>query len=267
MERTAAAYTLLDHRDRSGLAVIFRGALSKNRDVYTLAETAILRQLLVWDETDPRARTLDTRVALVPVYAPDSEAVRALGDILDNSKGWYLRRAAMILLGFSGHAEAAPPLLRAMRRPERDRNLNRIIAGLGALRCRDAVPDLLRYMARGHCDDWGTEDYNGDEADTYAARALVNIADPASVGPIIALLDSERPELRDLARRALTDLFAKDVPQDRCLVPKDNAFKQVRVDALPPPDDLRAQWTAFWKANRQHYTWPNAGPPLRPRGR
>ena len=265
--RVAAAYALLDRNDPVGLAEIFRGALSENGDVYTLAETAFLRQLLVWDSSDPRAKALDNETSLVPVYEMDRDAVLALGDLLDETETWYLRRSAMFLLGYSGDSAAGPPLLRALRRPERDRNLNRCIGGLGLLRYRPAVPDLLKVLARGHGPKWGTPHYNGDQAHVCASIALVRMADPETVAPIIALLDSERPEVRDLARRALTDLFAKDVPQDRCLVPKDNAFKQVRVDELPPPDDLRARWTAFWKANRQHYTWPNAGPPLRPRGR
>lgn len=96
------------------------------------------------------------------------------------------------------------------------------------------MPDLLKYLARGHCANWGTEHYNGDQAHVCAAIALVRIADPESVAPIIALIDGEKPEVRVLARRALTDLFAADVPPDRCLVSADGALKQVRVDELPP---------------------------------
>jgi hypothetical protein len=152
-----------------------------------------------------------------------------------------------------------------MRRPERDRNLNRCIGGLGLLRYRPAVPDLLRVLTRGYGPKWGTPHYNGDQAHVCAAIALVRMADPETVAPIIALVDSDKPEVRVLARRALTDLFAENVPQDRCLVPKGNESQQVRVDALPSPDELRARWAAFWKANRERYVWPNPGPPLKPK--
>jgi HEAT repeat protein len=261
--RAAAAYVLLDRRDPRGLAEVFRGASSKNADVYKLAETAMLRQLLVWDSAHPRARTLDTRNCLVPVYEPDREAVAELGRLLDTTKTWYLRRAAMFLLGFSGRPEAAPPLLRAMRRPERDRNLNRCIAGLGLLRCRQALPDLVKFLARGHGPKWGTEHYNGDEAEVYAARALVRIADPECVGPVIALLDSKKPEVRKLARRTLTELFAAKVPADRELTPKNGKLVQVRVDELPAPAKLRAAWEGFWKAHADSYSWQKEGGPLR----
>jgi HEAT repeat protein len=261
--RIAAAYALLDRDNPVGMAEIFRAALSPDRDIYLLAETALLRKLLVWDSSHPLARKLDDRVALVPMYEADHEAVLALGDLLDQSKSWYFRRSAMFLLGFSGRPEAAPPLLRAVHRPERDRNLNRCLSGLGMLRHREAVPTLLKYMARGHGPKRGTLSYNGDEAERYAARSLVQIADPESVGPIITLLDSAKPEVRVLARRSLTDLFAKNVPADRCLVPKNGAFVQTRVDELPEPAELRKEWEAFWKANRANYAWPNPGPPLR----
>lgn len=263
--RIAAAVGLLDREDPAGLVEVFRGALAQNQDVYKLAETSFLKQLLVWDASDPRAKAVDNETALVPAYPMDRDAVLALGNLLDRTETWYLRRSAMFLLALSGDAEAGPPLLRAMRRPERDRNLNRCIGGLGLLRYREAVPDLLKYLARGQAPNWGTEQYNGDQAHVCAALALVRIADPEMVAPIIALVDSEKPEVRVLARRALTDLFAVDVPPDRCLVPKGNAFEQVRVDALPRPADLRALWEAFWKVNRALYAWPNPGPPLRGR--
>ncbi|MFO7897721.1 MAG: hypothetical protein R6V58_01525, partial [Planctomycetota bacterium] len=263
MVRMAAAYVLLDRDDPAGLAEVFRGTLSENPNVYKLAETSMLRKLIVWDSSHPLARTLDLRVALVPVYEMDHEAVLALGEVLDKSKAWYLRRSALFLLGFSGRPEAAPPLVRAARH-ERDKNLNRCLSGLGRLRYRKAVPDLLKYLERGHGPKWGTPHYNGDRADFYAARSLVQIADPESVGPIIRLLDSEKPEVRKRARRALTDLFAENVSADRCLVPTDDGFARIRIDELPEPAALRKSWQAFWKANRSKYEWPEGGPPLRP---
>jgi HEAT repeat protein len=263
--RVAAAYVLLDRRDPAGLAAIFRGAGSKNGDVYKLAETTILRQLLVWDALHPKARTLDTRNCLVPLYTMDRAAVLALGGLLDGTKKWYLRRAAVFLLGFSGRPEGAPALLRALRRPERDRNLNRCIAGLGLLRCRASVSDLVRYLARGHCANYGTEHYNGDEAEAYAARALVRIAEPKSVGPVIALLDSKKPEVRKLARRTLTELFVVGVAADRVLVPRSGKLIRVRVDRLPKPAELRVAWEKFWKETSNRYLWQKAGAPLQSR--
>jgi hypothetical protein len=174
-----------------------------------------------------------------------------------------MRRAAFFLLGYSENPLAADPLLRALRRPERDRNLNRTIGGLGLLRCRKAIPDLLKYLARGYGPKRGTKHYNGDEAETYAARALVRIADPVCVQPVIELLDNAKPEVAELARRTLTDLFAKGVPADRCLVPDRDGFKQVRVDELPGPQKLRAAWTEWWKEHAGEYEWSEAGAPLK----
>jgi len=265
MVRVAAAYVLLDRRDPSGLSEIFDGALAKNRDAYKLSETAILRQLLVWRSSDPRARTLDTRNCLVPEYKPDRKAVAALGRLLEKSRAWYLRRAALFLLGFSGSPEAAKPLLRALRKPERNRNLNRCIGGLGLLRCQEAVPDLVKYLARGRAANYGTQAYDGDEAEVYASRALVRIADPKCVGPVIALLDSGKPEVRTLSRRTLTELFSAKVPADRVLVPKGGELVRVRVDQLPAPAKLRAAWEAFWKANAEGYSWQKKEGPLRSR--
>jgi hypothetical protein len=264
--RMAAAYVLLDRDDPAGLAEVFRGALSENPDVYKLAETSMLRKLLVWDASHPLAGAIDRRVKLVPVYKMDREAVLALGDLLSRSKAWYFRRSALFLLGTSGDPAAAPPLLRAMRRPERDRNLNRCIGGLGLLRHREAVPDLLKYVARGHGPKFGTKHYNGDEAESYAGVALVRTADPKSVAPLITMLDAEKPRVREVARRTLTDLFASGVPADRCLVPRDGSLEQARVDDLPAPADLRKAWATFWKANAAKYAWPSDGPPLKAGG-
>jgi HEAT repeat protein/sugar lactone lactonase YvrE len=273
--RVSAAYVLLDRDDPTGLDQIFGGALVKNQDVHKLAETAIVKKVLVWKDSSPMARKLDTSKALVPAYQMDAEAVKALGGLLAKSgekdkrgrtRHWYLRRASLFLLGLSGSKEAIPPLLKALRLPERQRNLNRTIGGLGLLRSREAVPDILKYLARGHCREWGTLAYNGDKAHAYAARALAQIGDPESVKPIIELLDSPKKEVRPLARRALSDMFVAGVPIDRCAIPRKGKLVQVRVDELPEAGELKAAWQAFWKVNADKYEWNPKASQLRRRG-
>lgn len=261
--RVAAAYALLDRDDPTGLDRIFEGTFAGDPDVKKLAETAVLKKVLVSDPSHPLAGKIDGK-SLVPRYRMDDSAVDALGRLLVRGsakapKGprpnWYVRRAALFLLGLSDSMKAIPPLLAALRLPEKQRNLNRVIAGLGRLRSRQAVPDILKYLRRGRSTLWGTEAYNGDRAEYYAARALGQIAAPESVGPVIDLLDSDKKEVRPLARRALTEIFAAGVPDDGCLIPRGGKLVQVRVDQLPSAGELKSAWQAFWKVNSDRYAW------------
>jgi len=272
MVRVTAADTLLHHGDPSGLAEIFRAARSSDLNVYRLAETAILKKVLVWNAHHRQAGLIDGK-ALVPRYPMGRAEVAALAHLLESTvmttreesrSYWYLRRSALYLLGLSGRPEAIPPLLGSLRRGEHTgNNLNRVIGGLGVLRARAAVPDLLKYVERGPGSDYWRE--RGDRAERLAAEALVRVADPVSVAPLIELLTSERRQVPQLARRTLSRLFDPGIPADRVLVPKAGKLVRVRVDDVPEPAALRAAWEAFWRDNRAAYPWNDDGAPLKPR--
>jgi DNA-binding beta-propeller fold protein YncE/HEAT repeat protein len=255
--RVTAADTLLTLDDPAGLAEVFKAARSDDPDVYKLAETAILKKVVVWNDEHPQARLLDPSAALVPKYAVGPAEVQALVPLLDAPE-WYLRRAVIFLLALSGRPEAGAAF-HARLSKENDRNLNRTIAALGLLRVRAAVPDLLQYVARGRDRKWGTDDYNGDQAETFAAEALVRIGDPAAVAPLTALLTSDRPTVPDLARRTLSRMFDPDCPADRLTIPQSGQLVRVRIDELPPFPDLQAVWKAFWTANEPRYELTDKG--------
>jgi hypothetical protein len=250
--RLAAAYALLDYKDTAGLRVVFSSLLDDDEDVRKLAIAAF------------RVKMKE----LGPDYRIDDAAVAALDALLLKAKledrHWYIRKTALLLLGRSDNPRAAAPLLRSLRTPEIQRNLNRCITGLGQLRSREAVPDIVKYLARGRCPEWGTTRYNGDAAERCAADALVKIGDPKSVGPIIELLDSKKDVVAPFARRTLERMFDPDAPADVCLAPRGAKLVRVRIDKLPAPGELKAAWQAFWKAHGPDYVWnPEAGPLVR----
>lgn len=274
--RLVAAAALLNAGDTAGLAEVFRAARSSDRDVFKLAETAVLKDVLVWDDTHPKAGLIDPndcRVPQFPMGAPEIEALAALldsaytKDAADGEEAplWTARRAVIFLLALSDRPEAVPPLLAAMRHPEtrRDdqgRNRNRLIGALGALRCREAVPDILVYLARGKGSAYARE--WGDRAEQFAARALQRIAAPESVEPLIALLDSSTPGVADSALDVLTRIFRTDVPDGFRLMPRDGELEAVRIPDLPDPKGRRAAWEAFWTKAQGRYSWNPSGPPL-----
>ncbi len=276
--RVAAADALLSAGDPSGIAEIFKGAASDDADVYKLAETAILKKLVVWDQFHPNAGLLEPGKYFTSRYPMGEAEVKALGPLLvhitrkDTRPGikkaehWFLREKSIYLLALSGRPEAAEPLLTALRL-EKDniwgRNRNRLIAAMGLLRVRRAVPDLVGYLARGR----GNADLleRGDKAERQAATALVRIGDPKSVKGIVDLLDSAKPEVRELSRRTLSEMFDAEVPADRCLVPRGGKLLRVRVDELPAPGALKAAWQGFWKTDSDKYEWNPDGAQLRRR--
>jgi HEAT repeat protein len=266
--RLAATYALLDRGDPKGIDQVFSGLLAEDRDVLEVAETTFRKKVLSEDPQHPLAGKVDGR-PLAPAFAMDEAAVKALARLwhkIAGKKGhWYLRSATLYLLALSGREEAVPPLLHALRLPEPQRNLNRAIAGLGLHRAREAVPDILKYLARGRSPLWGTSAWNGDKAEYHASVALARIGDPQSVGPVIELLDSPKKVVGPLARRTLTDMFASGVPADSCLVPREGKLVQVRLDRLPSPAELKAAWQEFWKANADKYEWNPKASQLKPK--
>lgn len=150
----------------------------------------------------------------------------------------------------------AVPLTLILKRLDRfrDRNLNRAIAVLGALRCREAVPEIIRYLARGRAANYGTLSYNGDEAEKSAATALARIADPASVASVITLLDSDKPNTGSEALRCLSLMFDPILPAERRLIPREGRLEDVRVDELPSLAEIRSAWERFWQANSSRYS-------------
>ena len=260
--RATAGYVLVHRGNAAGAAEVLKAARSKDPAVFKLAETAVLKELVLWDANNKSACAIDPKTPLVPRFpVGKAEAQELLG--LTDAGSWFLSRAALLMIGQSASPEAAEGLLGRLDRLK-DRNLNRAIGALGALRCRAAVPRLVEYLARGTPANRNTLEYNGDEAEKYAARALAAIGDPASVGPLVGLLDSAKPEVRALALESLSRLFAGgETASDRRLMPADGRLVAVRIDELPEPSARRAAWEAFWKASAGRYEWNEGGPGLR----
>jgi hypothetical protein len=122
---------------------------------------------------------------------------------------------------------------------------------------------MLKYLERGRDEKFGTEDYNGDRAEIFAATALGRVADPASVAPVIAELASAKPNTAAEALRALAMMFDSQLPDDLRLLPKGGKLERVRVDRLPPAAEIKSAWEAFWKASAERYEWSEAGPGLK----
>jgi len=270
--RAAAAMTLAYRDDPSGLPVLFDTVLSKNRDAYRLAETAILKRVIANDPDDPRAYLVDDRKAIVPRFDLGPKDVDALVRVLKATRptgkrgsyvSWYLRRATLFMLGLSKSPEAAEALLEELRDvPLKGNNLNRFVGALGVLRHRPAVPDLVEFVKRGYAPGW--RGGHGDRAEVFAATALGRIAAPESVGPLVELLDSTKRGVAEQSMRALTAMFYPAYPEDGRLIPKGNELNLTRIDRLPEPAERREAWDTFWKANKEHCAWnPKGAPPLR----
>jgi HEAT repeat protein len=266
--RVAAADALLAAGDASGAAAIFEGASSKDPDVNKLAETVVLKKLVVWDPAHPQAGRLEPGKCYVARHPLGAGGVKALAELLvrltrkdtrpevKRARYWFMREKSIYLLALCGRTEAVPALLTCLRLEKKNpwgRNRNRLIGAMGLYRVREAVPDVLEFLARGR-GSFILRD-QGDRAEIRAAIALERIADPRSVAPIIALLDSPKAEVRQLSRRVLSRMFDPKIPADRCLVPSSAKLARVRVDKLPEPKALREAWRAFWKANAAKYPW------------
>jgi len=262
--RMAAAYTLLVQGDTAGVGQLFRGSLSQHPQAYKMAETALIKRVSRAD------------------FPVDKDAVEAISEVLGKTRGvdrrgssrsWYLRRAAILLLHKSADREGAEFSLLAELHAKNAKtgqgimtgnNLNRVVAGLGEMRSRKALPDLLFFIDRGYRPNW--RGGHGDKAERFAAEALGKIADPNAVAPLIRLLDSKTRGTAEQALRALTLMFDGTVPEDQRLVPKGGRLVQIRIDALPAATAVRAAWEGFWKVNDDKYEWSAEGPPLRRRG-
>lgn len=262
--RVTAGYMLLRRGNAAGTAEVLRAARSKNPHVFKLAETAVLKEMVRWDADSEAARAIDPKTLLVPRFPVGKVEAQALLGLID-SGSWYLSRAALLMIGQSGSSEAAAGLLARIDKLK-DRNLNRAIGALGVLRCQAAAPQLVAFVGRGKAANHGTLAYNGDEAEKYAAAALVRIADPACVAPLIALLDAAKPEVRELAQEALSRLFGGETAGGRRLLPRDGRLEAVRLDELPAPAARRAAWEAFWKAAAGRYETNRDGSGLRGKG-
>jgi len=263
MVRVAAGYGLLRAGDPAGQVEVYLGAQSKDPDVYKLAETAVIKEAVRWDPDDPRAGRLDPVLPIVPRFPMGTAEVRALAPLLE-TEAWHLNRAVIGMLALSDRPEATAPILAKLRSPKiKDRNLNRCLGALGLLRCREAVPDMLKYLSRGRDAKFGTEEYNGDRAEIFAATALGRVADPASVGPVVAELASARPNTAAEALRALSMMFDPQASDDVRVLPKDGRLERVRVDRLPPAAEIKSAWEAFWKASAERYEWNEGGQGLR----
>jgi DNA-binding beta-propeller fold protein YncE/HEAT repeat protein len=272
--RVVAAYVLAAQGDAAGLAELFTGAMSTERVVYNTAETAILKYVMKWDASDPRARLVDGHAALVPSFPLGEKEVAALAKLLKHTrpptdpklskKGmpyWYLRRATLFLLSLSEQPGAAVALLQELRDVKlKGNNLNRVVGGLGTLRCREAVPDLIGLLSRGSMPTW--RGGHSDRAEMLAAVSLARIGDPKSVGRLIFLLTDDKADVRGLAHRTLSQMFDPAIPADRRLVPRGSKLVGVRVDEVPGPGSLRAAWEGFWKVSSDRYGWNAKAPGL-----
>ncbi len=264
--RLAAADALLADGDASGVAEVFKGARSADPDVFKLAETVVLKKLVVWDAAHAQAGLVEPRKCYVPRHKMTANDVKVLGEMLldltrkdtrpevKRAQYWFLREKTIYLLALSKRPEAVEPLLTSLRLEKKNawgRNRNRLIGAMGLYRVREAVPDLLSFLARGR-GSFILRD-QGDRAEVRAAIALERIADPKSVGPLIELLASRKKDVRELSRRTLSRIFEPKTPVDRCLVPKGKKLEAVRIDKLPEPAAFRDAWRAFWKTNARKY--------------
>jgi DNA-binding beta-propeller fold protein YncE/HEAT repeat protein len=252
--RVTAAYVLFARGDSTGVPHLLCGALSGDSVTFKIAETAMLKYLL------PSKRSMDT------------EAVKAMGEVLMQTRRkpgakraghWYLRSSMLQMLPRTSDRTAAGKVLLAeLREPGQltGRNLNRAIAGLGRLRVRDAVPDLIKFVQRGPDSTWMGG--HGDRAEQEAANALVRISDPSAVGRLIFLLTEEKAAVRSLALTTLSRMFDPALPADERLVPRNNQLVAVRIDQVPAPGTLQAAWEAFWKVQGDRYQWNPDGPGL-----
>ncbi len=265
--RTVAAVTLLSMDDTAGLAQVFESAMSANDVVYRLAETAILKKAIMRDAEHPKARLVDKWQVIVPRYEIGDREVDSLVKILKqiskrDEKGrvtsWYLQRAAIFLLGLSENEKAAQALHGELVNGKPiGKNLNRFIGGLGALRYRPAVKDLLFYLARGSNSSW--RGGHGDQAEMYSATALGRLGAPESVSPVIDLLDSRTKGVSEEALRALTLMFDPSCPADSRVVPAGDKLERVRMDALPDAKARKKAWADYWAAHSEAYAWQKKG--------
>jgi HEAT repeat protein len=266
--RLAAADSLLASGDPVGMAEVFKGARSEDPDVYKLAETVMLKKLIVWDVSNPKAGLVEPGKCYASRFELDKNAVKALGKLLvditrkDTKPGgkhathWHMRAKSIYLLALSGRPEAVKPLLSALRLEKKQtwgRNRNRLIAAMGILRVRESVPDLLAYLQRGKANAYMLE--RGDKAELMAATALERIADPKSVASVIKLLSSSKKQVRELSRRLLSKMFEGKLPEDRLLIPDQAKLIPVRIDDCPSAEKLAASWAEFWQENARKYQW------------
>jgi hypothetical protein len=124
-------------------------------------------------------------------------------------------------------------------------------------RAREGVPELVAALGRLEHDD-----EIGNESSHYAGTALVQIAAPESVEPLIGLLAAKDAEVREIAADTLSRVFdAKLGPDDR-LAPSDGKLARVAKKDLPAPEALQVAWETFWKTAKDCYEWNSKQPPL-----
>jgi hypothetical protein len=250
--RVVASYVLVVQQDARGLPGIIHGLTSRKAHVFKMAETAFLKHVQGRDFTLDRA------------------SVAALDGLLEqtrNSKAlWYLRKAAILMLRRTSDVEGSrAALLAELTKNQKltGNNLNRVCAGLGILRSIDAAPELVKLVARGRNRTW--RGGHADRAEQESATALGHIGSPASVEPLIEILDSKAPRAADEALRALTMMFDPGVPAGSRLIPKDGTLVALTLSELPKPEAIKAAWRTFWTTNAGTYEHnPTAdGSPLR----
>lgn len=103
---------------------------------------------------------------------PDPRAIEALARTAVHDVDVGVRRQAVHGLRYSGDSAAVPGLLAGLRSPDSATRLH-AIDGLGRLKCREAVPELIACLDEHH---------GGVSA--WAAEALVAIRDERALGPL-----------------------------------------------------------------------------------
>ena len=243
--RVLAAILLFDRASGEGLDRIFAGAMSKQPWVLDQARPYVQESVVM--RRGPQALRY-------PVGAKQVDQVLKLLDDPHNN----MRAMAAAILMYSGDRRAATALGRRLGREKISFVRRRLMLGLEHLKSRGATAALLADVAQG-------PGPRKKGTGWRAAGCLADTGDPQAVRPLIDLLD--RPNAKPLALFALSRAFDGSVTtaSEYRLIPG-AAGRMVKhsIHKLPPDEEIKNAWAAFWKANKAKYTWDGKKHPFRP---
>jgi HEAT repeat protein len=243
--RTLAAVLLFDHGHADGLAHIFAGAMT-GKQQWVLDQARPYVQESVVMAKGPLALRYPVSAAQV------DQVLKLLGDPHNN-----MRAMAAAVLMFSGEKRAAKALAARLAEEKIGFVRRRIMLALEKIKSRDATVALLADVANG-------PGIRKKGTGWRAAECLADTGDPEAVAPLIAMLD--QPKSKALALFALGHAFDESIitaGEFRLIPDKAGALAKHSIHKLPPDAQVKAAWTAFWKANRAKYKWTGKRHPLR----